>query len=125
MNTPDLPKTIFVDIDGTIIKHHGGLENSLNELLKPDYKPELLENVQERIWEWDGKDYTVILTTGRKESSRRITEKQLEELQKKMFFVKKDIEVTNLVIEIINDESRDILRVLREDKFLLEQKNES
>ena len=80
MNTPDLPKTIFVDIDGTIIKHHGGLENSLNELLKPDYKPELLENVQERIWEWDGKDYTAILTTGRKESSRRITEKQLEEL---------------------------------------------
>ena len=42
-----------------------------------------------------------------------------------MFFVKKDIEVTNLVIEIINDESRDILRVLREDKFLLEQKHES
>ncbi len=61
----------------------------------------------------------------RKEQELKFYEKQLEELQKKMFFVKKDIEVTNLVIEIINDESRDILRVLREDKFLLEQKNES
>mgnify|MGYP000882250597 FL=1 len=61
----------------------------------------------------------------RKEQELTFYEKQLEELQKKMFFVKKDIEVTNLVIEIINDESRDILRVLREDKFLLEQKNES
>lgn len=61
----------------------------------------------------------------RKEQELEFYEKQLEELQKKMFFVKKDIEVTNLVIEIINDESRDILRVLREDKFLLEQKDES
>ena len=61
----------------------------------------------------------------RKEQELKFYEKQLEELQNKMFFVKKDIEVTNLVIEIINDESRDMLRVLREDKFLLEQKNES
>jgi type II secretory pathway component PulJ len=61
----------------------------------------------------------------RKEQELQFYEKQLEELQKKMFFVKKDIEVTNLVIEIINDESRDILRVLRKDNFLLEQKNES
>jgi len=61
----------------------------------------------------------------RKEQELKFYEKQLVELQEKMFFVKKDIEVTNLVIEIINDESRDILRVLREDKFLLEQKDES
>ena len=61
----------------------------------------------------------------RKEQELKFYEKQLEELQNKMFFVKKDIEVTNLVLEIINDESRDILRVLREDKFLLEQRDES
>ena len=61
----------------------------------------------------------------RKEQELKFYEKQLIELQEKMFFVKKDIEVTNLVIEIINDDSRDILRVLREDKFLLEQKHES
>ena len=56
----------------------------------------------------------------RKEQELKFYEKQLEELQQKMFFVKKDIDVTNLVIEIINDESRDILKVLREDKFLFE-----
>ena len=61
----------------------------------------------------------------RKEQELKFYEKQLIELQEKMFFVKKDIEVTNLVIEIINDESRDIVRILREDKFLLEQKDES
>ena len=61
----------------------------------------------------------------RKEQELKFYEKQLIELQEKINSVKKDIEVTNLVIEIINDESRDILRVLREDKFLLEQKNES
>ena len=57
----------------------------------------------------------------RKEKELEYYEQQLAELQKKMFFVRKDIEVTNLVIEIINDESRDILKILRqEDKYLLE-----
>ena len=57
----------------------------------------------------------------RKEKELEYYEQQLVELQKKMFFVRKDIEVTNLVIDIINDESRDILKVLRsEDKLLLE-----
>ena len=56
----------------------------------------------------------------RKEKELEYYEQQLVELQKKMFFVRKDIEVTNLVIDIINDESRDILKVLRsEDKLLL------
>ena len=40
----------------------------------------------------------------RKEQELKFYEKQLEELTQKMFFVRKDIEVTNLVIEIINDE---------------------
>jgi len=56
----------------------------------------------------------------RKEKELEFYEQQLLDLQKKMFFVRKDIEVTNLVIEIINDESRDILKVLRQDKLLLE-----
>lgn len=55
----------------------------------------------------------------RKEKELEYYEQQLLDLQKKMFFVRKDIEVTNLVIEIINDESRDILKVLRQDKKLL------
>ena len=56
----------------------------------------------------------------RKEKELEYYEQQLLDLQKKMFFVRKDIEVTNLVIEIINDESRDILKILRQDKLLLE-----
>jgi hypothetical protein len=56
----------------------------------------------------------------RKEKELEYYEQQLIDLQKKMFFVRKDIEVTNLVIEIINDESRDILKILRQDKLLLE-----
>ena len=60
----------------------------------------------------------------RKEKELEYYEQQLVELQKKMFFVRKDIEVTNLVIEIINDESRDVLRVLRQNKLLLELKDE-
>ena len=58
----------------------------------------------------------------RKEQELEYYEQQLIDLQKKMFFVKKDIEVTNLVIDIINDESRDILKVLRQDKLLLKWK---
>ena len=55
----------------------------------------------------------------RKEQELEYYEQQLIDLQKKMFFVKKDIEDTNLVIDIINDESRDILKVLGQDKLLL------
>ena len=55
----------------------------------------------------------------RKEKELEFYEQQLLDFQKKMFLVRKDIEVTNLVIEIINDESRDILKVLRQDKKLL------
>ena len=57
-----------------------------------------------------------------KQQELEFYEQQLKDLTKKMFFVRKDIEVTNLVIEIINDESRDILKVLRNDKYLLEPK---
>tara|TARA_R100000008_G_scaffold29840_1_gene16496 strand:- start:1155 stop:1376 length:222 start_codon:yes stop_codon:yes gene_type:complete len=55
----------------------------------------------------------------RKEQELEYYEQQLTELQRKMTLVKNDINITNLVIEIINDESRDILRVLRQDKLLL------
>tara|TARA_B100000427_G_C15267745_1_gene489561 strand:+ start:237 stop:458 length:222 start_codon:yes stop_codon:yes gene_type:complete len=55
----------------------------------------------------------------RKEQELEYYEQQLTELQRKMTLVRNDINITNLVIEIINDESRDILRVLRQDKLLL------
>tara|TARA_Y100001973_G_C4980132_1_gene223819 strand:- start:33 stop:392 length:360 start_codon:yes stop_codon:yes gene_type:complete len=64
------PKTIFCDIDGTLIKHNppGNLHVS---------KTEVLEGTIEKLHEWDKKGYNIILTTGRKESLRKYTEEQL------------------------------------------------
>lgn len=66
------PYTIFCDIDGTLVKkvdpctaHH------------PDYKMKLLPGVKEKLLEWDRKGYYIILVTGRKESFREVTKKQL------------------------------------------------
>jgi FMN phosphatase YigB (HAD superfamily) len=72
MNTR--PKTIFCDIDGTLIKH----DLPIN-ITKEDYKLELIEGTLEKLQEWDTKGYNIILTTGRKESLRRITEKHLQD----------------------------------------------
>jgi histidinol phosphatase-like enzyme len=67
--------TIFCDIDGTLIKHC-----PLSESIKPDHKLELLPGTIEKINEWESKGYRIILTTGRKECSRKILEKQLFEV---------------------------------------------
>ena len=69
------PKTIFCDIDGTLVKH-----NPPSLTSKPDYKMELLEGTLEKLMEWDKNGYNIILITGRKESLRDITEKQLSEV---------------------------------------------
>jgi hydroxymethylpyrimidine pyrophosphatase-like HAD family hydrolase len=75
MNYMDIrPKTIFCDIDGTLVKHDPPSLTS-----KPNYKMELLEGTIEKLLEWDKKGYNIILTTGRKESLRKVTEHQLTE----------------------------------------------
>lgn len=68
------PKTIFCDIDGTIIQH-AHIFSEVGKTLS-----ELLPGVKEKFNEWDSKGYKVILTTARKESARRLTEKQLSSL---------------------------------------------
>lgn len=65
------PKTIIIDIDGTILHHYG----SLSKLLDNDAK--ILDGVKEAFDEWDRKGYRIILLTGRKESMREKTEQQL------------------------------------------------
>lgn len=65
------PKTLFIDIDGVLLKHHG----SGNEQSK--LKPELLPGVKDKLDEWDRKGYRFILVTGRRESERKATEEQL------------------------------------------------
>ena len=68
----NLPKIIFLDIDGTIIRHQGGSSTSLI-----DQKPELLPGVREKLDEWEMNGYQIKITTGRKESLRKFTQKQL------------------------------------------------
>jgi dTDP-glucose pyrophosphorylase len=68
------PKTIFCDIDGTIIKH----VHSFSHVNTTD--PILLDGVVQKFNEWDSKGYKIILTTARKESARQITEKHLNDL---------------------------------------------
>ena len=70
------PKTIICDIDGTLIEHITGPF----ELFNKTVKQKLLPGVKEKFDEWDSKSYKIILLTGRKESMRDQTIKQLSEL---------------------------------------------
>jgi|TARA_S200002703_G_scaffold81575_1_gene70341 hydroxymethylpyrimidine pyrophosphatase-like HAD family hydrolase len=66
------PKTIFCDLDGTLVKHSNpiDIQDSYFEL-------EVLPGVHEKLIEWDTKGYHVVITTGRKESARKSTVKQM------------------------------------------------
>lgn len=70
----DKPKTVFVDLDGTILKH----SHSISEVYSR--KPELLPGVLEKFNSWDSQGVKIILTTARKESTRKITEEHLASL---------------------------------------------
>ena len=72
--TDKRPLTIFCDIDGTLVKHSKPTDSQ-----KPTHTLELLDGTLEKLLEWDKMGYNIILTTGRKESLRRVTELQLEE----------------------------------------------
>ena len=69
------PATIFCDIDGTLVKHVSPLETS-----KPTYRMELLPGTTEKLAEWDIKGYNIILLSGRREGTRKETERQLAEM---------------------------------------------
>ena len=89
-------RVIFLDIDGTLLRHHNsGLSSILTET------PELLPGVINKLNEWEAKGYKVILVTGRSESMRSVTERQLESL---------GIFYNLLVMEVIGD------RILINDK---------
>jgi hypothetical protein len=66
------PKTIFCDIDGTLVEH-----NSPSDVADPRFKLKVLDGTIEKLNEWDSKGYNIILVTGRKESLRFSTEIQL------------------------------------------------
>ena len=56
-------KTIFCDLDGTLVKHCNPVE-----IQDPNLKLEVLKGTHEKLRDWDNKGYTIIITTGRKES---------------------------------------------------------
>jgi len=68
------PKTIFCDLDGTLVKHSG----DASAIQNPEYELELLPGTKQVMKDWDKKRYYVIITTGRKESAREATVKQLQ-----------------------------------------------
>jgi NDP-sugar pyrophosphorylase family protein len=67
------PKTLFIDIDGTILKHVHTISQVYSE---PSCA---LPGVVNKINEWDSHGHKIILCTARKESTRAITEQQLRE----------------------------------------------
>ena len=68
------PVTIFCDIDGTLVLHE-----KPDIISHPKHVMTLLEGTINKLIEWDKLGYRVILTTGRKESMRKETERQLAE----------------------------------------------
>jgi hydroxymethylpyrimidine pyrophosphatase-like HAD family hydrolase len=68
------PKTIFCDIDGTLVEHKQDIIKNIFDC------PIILPNVIENIKLWDKYNYKIILITGRRESTRKETEKQLSKL---------------------------------------------
>jgi ribonucleotide monophosphatase NagD (HAD superfamily) len=69
------PKTIICDIDGTLVIH-----NKPSDAAKKSCRLMLLEGTLDKLNEWEKNGYNIILLTGRKESMRQVTEKQLSKL---------------------------------------------
>jgi len=74
INHAEYIKTIFCDFDGCIVKHYGSLSQILNSPCV------LLPGVKEKFDIWCRCGYKVIITTGRPESARLFTMKQIERL---------------------------------------------
>ena len=69
----EYPKTLFIDIDGTLLHHHGipNMQARMGTIV--------LEGVIEKLGEWNMLGHQIILVTGRKESERSTTIKQLSD----------------------------------------------
>lgn len=66
------PKTIFLDIDGTILFHYN--EYLIDQIEQP---PKILPGVKEKLEEWQKAGHQIILVTGRKSSMKEATISQL------------------------------------------------
>ena len=70
----NVPKTIFCDLDGTLTKH----PTDVGLIQDPNYELEVLPGVKEFLYTIDVNRYHLVITTGRKESARESTIKQLQ-----------------------------------------------
>ena len=70
------PKTIFCDLDGTLVKHPGS--GYIRAIQDPNYELKVLPGVNEFLYHIDVNSYHLVITTGRKESARESTVKQLQ-----------------------------------------------
>lgn len=68
------PKTIFLDLDGTILQHAHHFPSH------EDSKPTLLPGVLEKINEWIVAGHKIVITTARREVNRSLVESQLRDL---------------------------------------------
>lgn len=67
-------KTIICDIDGTMLKHY----HSMIEAIRRE--PEVLPGVLEAFKQWELEGHRIVLMTGRRESAREVTKRQLQSL---------------------------------------------
>jgi hydroxymethylpyrimidine pyrophosphatase-like HAD family hydrolase len=67
------PKTLIIDLDGTVLKHHHSISDVYHNT------PEILPGVVEKLNSWDSQGHKIIFMTARKESTREITEQQLRQ----------------------------------------------
>ena len=68
------PKTIVCDLDGTLTKH----PKDVGLIQDPNYELEVLPGVKEFLYTIDVNSYHLVITTGRKESAKEATIKQLQ-----------------------------------------------
>ena len=78
-NAKNATKTIFCDIDGTLVRFPDTVEG-FKDLPKGKAPLEALPGTLDKLWEWETQGFRIILTTGRKESMRFTTERQLREV---------------------------------------------
>ncbi len=95
------PKTIFLDIDGCILEHLGSLSN----IVLHNERQTILEGVRDKLDEWERAGCTIILTTGRKESMRDLTIKQLN--KRGIFFDQLVMGLGGKPRVLINDKKKD------------------
>jgi UDP-N-acetylglucosamine diphosphorylase / glucose-1-phosphate thymidylyltransferase / UDP-N-acetylgalactosamine diphosphorylase / glucosamine-1-phosphate N-acetyltransferase / galactosamine-1-phosphate N-acetyltransferase len=100
------PKTIFLDLDGTVLRHAHHFPSY------EDSRPELLPGVLNKVNEWITSGHKIVITTARREANRSLVESQLRELGLHWDYMVMDVSKGQRVL--INDklQSNDVDRAI-------------